>query len=57
MNNAIERSIQLYKVTKGPLRCLSAKDPCNLRRSIFDRSKDRFNEDAQLEEKAPWEKL
>jgi hypothetical protein len=28
MNPLIERSIQLYRLTSGPLRCLAAGDPC-----------------------------
>lgn len=28
MNPLIERSIQLYRLTSGPLRCLAADDPC-----------------------------
>ncbi|MHA7857304.1 MAG: hypothetical protein ACX94D_04390 [Henriciella sp.] len=34
MSSAIERSVSLYRQTSGPLRCLSERDPCNLRDAI-----------------------
>ena len=35
MNSAVERSVNLFKQTQGPLRCLSEKDPCNHNKSIL----------------------
>ena len=37
MTYALERSISLYRQTSGPLRCLSERDPCNLRGAIQSR--------------------
>ena len=34
MNQAVERSISLYRQTTGPLRCLSDRDPCQLRDAV-----------------------
>ena len=31
MHHLIERSIQKYRLTNGPLRCLAPSDPCGLR--------------------------
>lgn len=51
MNRSVERSIQLYKVTQHPLRCLSDRDPCNLRKSAVRMEKSQPIEDTSSEEK------
>lgn len=35
MKYSVERSVQLFKQTQGPLRCLSDRDPCNRHKSIL----------------------
>ena len=56
MNNAVERSVQLFKITQHPLRCLSEIDPCNLKKSLIHRSEDVDPPRLSIEEGASWEK-
>jgi len=56
MSHAVERSIKLFKVTQHPLRCLSEKDPCHLKKSIFDRGDATADTDPSDKETSSWEK-
>ena len=49
MNSAVERSVNLFKQTQGPLRCLSEKDPCNRNKSIVRSEKPRTSEETEIE--------
>ena len=56
MNHAVERSIQLFKITQHPLRCLSETDPCNLKKSVLDQGDNEVAQIASDEEAQAWEK-
>lgn len=49
MNRSVERSVNLFKQTQGPLRCLSEKDPCNRNKSILRNEKRETPEAADSE--------
>lgn len=51
MNRSVERSVQLFKATQHPLRCLSDRDPCNLRKSAVTLQKSPTSQATSTEEK------